>query len=120
MAHFAKFTSLRRDEKAPEDAAAPKPFHFEYPPGLCLCLGDEEIKKLDLDVDDCELDSTIHLCCMAKVTSVSKRPEGQGGTRIELQVTDIACEDEDDENEDMGEAKAAKRYAKAEEAGEDE
>ena len=70
-----------------------------YPWGLKISLSEEELEKLDLD-DDVAVGDTLHMFCLVRVTSVSKN-ETENGTcqRIELQITDIACEDEDDENE---------------------
>lgn len=71
-----------------------------YPPGLSICLYQEQLDKLDLD-DDVEPGDMVHLFCMAKVTSVSKRDTADGpDCRVELQITHIACENEDEENEE--------------------
>jgi hypothetical protein len=84
-----------------------------YPYGLALCLGKDELEKLDLDTD-CEVGDTIHLFALAKVTSASQSELADGTTeyRIELQITHLGVEDENDENEEMdrGEGRAARRY----------
>jgi hypothetical protein len=69
-----------------------------YPYGLCISLTEKELAKLDLD-DDASVGDTIHIFALAKVTSVSKHQGQQGAasTRIELQITHIALEDEDTE-----------------------
>ena len=94
------FVDMARDEdeKTSDEPMMQQP---DYPYGLCLCLTQNELDKLDLE-DDCEVGDMVHLFCMAKVTSVSKREvNGEPDCRIELQITHIACEDEDDENEDV-------------------
>ena len=74
--------------------------HDRYPCGLSISLTDAELEKLDLD-GECEVGDMIHLFAFAKVTSVSKRDAAGGECcRIELQVTHIGLEDEDDENRD--------------------
>lgn len=71
-----------------------------YPYGLCICLTQDELEKLDLD-SDCNVGDTIHLMAMAKVTSISKNETSEGeNCRIELQITDLGLEDEDEEVED--------------------
>ncbi len=70
-----------------------------YPYGLCISLTHDELEKLDLDAD-CEIGDMVHLMAMAKVTSVSKNETTDGETcRIELQITDLSVEDEDEEGE---------------------
>lgn len=72
-----------------------------YPYGLCICLTQEDLDKLDLS-GDVDAGDTVHLHALAKVTSVNKRDTTSGTeTRIELQITHLAAEDEDDENEEM-------------------
>lgn len=74
----------------------------DYPYGLSISLCEEELDKLNLG--DCEFmpGDMIHMHCMAVVTSVSSNnSESSGPTcRIELQITHISAESEDDENEE--------------------
>ncbi len=71
-----------------------------YPYGLCICLTQDELDKLDLE-GDVEAGDTVHLHALAKVTSVNKRDTTSGlETRVELQITHLAAEDEDEENEE--------------------
>lgn len=73
----------------------------EYPYGLSICLGNDELEKLGLD-NECEVGDMIHLFALAKVTSLSKNDTGDGEkTRIELQITHLGCEDENEENEEV-------------------
>jgi hypothetical protein len=66
----------------------------DVPYGLCICLTERELDKLDLD-DDCEVGDFIHVFAMAKVTSVSKSDTGNGPKcRIELAIVSMELEDE--------------------------
>jgi len=118
MAHFQSMVSMAR---GPDDIKKelPAPTGTElgpvYPYGLALSLTDKELDKLDMD-ELPEVGDTIHLCCFAKVTSVSQHEEtstdGQMSKRrrVELQITDIAGEDEDEENRMTSEERAERRY----------
>lgn len=76
-----------------------------YPWGLCISLDDDTLAKLKLDGDMPSVGEMIHLCAMAKVTSVSENEaeDGNGGKktcrRVELQITHLATESEDEEND---------------------
>lgn len=76
-----------------------------YPYGLCISMDDDVLDKLGLDGDLPEVGEIVHLVGLAKVTSASSREEMQSdGTkklcrRVELQITHLAAEDEDDEGE---------------------
>ena len=119
MAHFTKMISMAKTpeqvNKEVSSMSAPVSASAEnvekYPYGLCVTLQNEQLEKLNLD-GECEVGDTIHLCCMAKVTSQSNREtEGKTERRIELQITDLAIENEDGENaEVVREAKAKHRY----------
>ena len=87
-----------RDEKEELVGGAPQrldPVDFvgDYPAGLCLSWDEEILEKLDLD-DDIELGDTVDIRAFAKVCSVSKTNDH---CRIELQITDMAVENEDTE-----------------------
>lgn len=71
-----------------------------YPYGLSICLTQEEIDKLDLE-EDVGVGDYLHIHALAKVTSVSNREMSDGKTdrRVEMTLTHIAAESEDDENE---------------------
>lgn len=103
MSRFHKMVSMERtpeDKEEIAEEAMPGPANVpDVPYGLCLCLTEQELEKLDLD-DECEVGDMIHLFAMARVTSISKNDTGTGTKcRIELAVTDLAVEDEDDEEE---------------------
>lgn len=68
-----------------------------YPYGLCLYLDDSTLKKLDLDTD-VDAGDQILMACVCKVTSVTKNDTTEGQRmRVELQITDIALEDHEEE-----------------------
>jgi hypothetical protein len=127
MAHFAKFVSLARSPDELKEQAkkqyGPSMEQPVFPYGLCLSLDEDTIKKLGLDTDDCEVGAKIHLCCMAEVTDFSKRKMDDGiSRRIELQITDIAFENEGTEGAaafDNSE-RMSKRYGIGKAAAEDE
>lgn len=99
MARFHKMVDLARTPAEKVEAALPAPASTpDYPYGLCICLTQDELSKLDLD-DEVEVGDMIHLFAMAEVTSVSKvQRDGEASCRVELQVTHLAVEDEDDED----------------------
>lgn len=105
MVHIAKMVDMKRtppEKKAEAVSVAGTDDGPMYPYGLCLSLGEEEMAKLGLDAD-CTVGETVHLFALAKVTSCSSNETENGGKRcrIELQITDMAAESEDDENEEM-------------------
>lgn len=71
-----------------------------YPYGLCLCLQDEQLKKLGLDSMP-EAGDMIHLQAIGRVTSASENETTEGvKRRVEIQLTHIALADEHDAPED--------------------
>lgn len=75
----------------------------DYPYGLSLCFTQNELEKLNLD-DDVQVGDYLHIFAFAKVTSVSKREiDGKEECRIEMTLTHIAAESEDEENEEYEE-----------------
>ena len=107
---FSKLVDMRRtaEDKAEavSDMMSPSPM-FEiddFPPGLSISLTEDELEKLDLD-DDVEVGDMIDLRAFAKVTSVSKHDRGgKQCCRVELQIVNLAIEDESTEEpgEDEG------------------
>lgn len=72
-----------------------------YPYGLCLRLTEKELEKLNLDGRP-SVGDMIHVFGLAKVTSVSQDASESGERRsVELQITQMAVESEDAENEEM-------------------
>lgn len=99
---FHKYVSMERTprEKAEEAADMVMPAVMDIPNvphGLCISLTEVELEKLELE-DDPEVGDLVHLFCMAKVTSVSKRDTGSGSEcRVELSIISMAVEDESTE-----------------------
>lgn len=75
--------------------------HNTYPYGLCICLGKDELDKLNMDME-VDAGDMIQFKAMGKVTSVTKRDTDQGmDCRVEIQITAIAV---DGMEEEPGEA----------------
>ena len=68
-----------------------------------ITLTEVELEKLELDadaLDGAEVGDMVHIFAMAKITSMSKEQTSNGcRCRIELAITDMAVEDEDEEDE---------------------
>lgn len=101
---WSRMVSLELDDEEKLDAFCPPIMAKgpDYPPGLCICLTGRELEKLDLEAD-CEIGDMIDIRCFARVTSVSKRAGADAGDddcRVELQITDMALENEMTEDED--------------------
>jgi len=98
MAKTATELGLNKTEVAVNPEVPSQPV---YPYGLGICFGQEELDKLDVDVSEIGVGDTVHLFCLAKVTSISTNDTTEGPkTRCEMQITNIAVHDEDQENED--------------------
>lgn len=75
-----------------------------YPYGLCIRLSEDELEKLGIDGDLPAIGDMVHLHAMAEVTSAraEKTREADGGEKtcrcIELQITHLAAENEDEED----------------------
>jgi hypothetical protein len=99
-----KDMSKTHDQKAEEEEKHSLPIAIEndYPYGLCVSLNTQTLENLEVDHDDMpEVGDMIHLMAMAKVTSVRMTDSEHGPERcIELQITHLALEDEDDEYKD--------------------
>jgi len=104
MSRFHKMVDLTRSPKEKvEEAEASMPSSIAYMPdvpyGLCISLTEVELEKLDLE-ENCDVGDLVHLFCMARVTSISKNETTDGcRCRIELSITNMAVEDEDNEEE---------------------
>lgn len=84
-----------------EDSGPILPTISDYPYGLCISFCEDELEKLNLDSEDVSIGDMIHLVCMAEVTSISRNANQNGDScRLELQITHIAAEDEDTEDEE--------------------
>lgn len=103
MASFSRMVDMTRSdaEKTQEHLDSMFPSAIantpDVPHGLCICLTESELSKLDLD-DDCEVGDLLHCNIMAKVTAISKNDNGNGAKcRIEMSIIFMAIEDESDE-----------------------
>ena len=93
---------MKREMPMPVAAKATAP---TYPYGLTICLNDATLAKLGIDGDLPSVGDMIHLVAMATVTCASETEQSStdGGKetcrRIELQITHMACENEDEETD---------------------
>ena len=107
--YFSSMTDMARSPEevktdAPVTLGSMPPNGPLYPWGLCIRLEKDSLEKLGLDGEMPSVGDMIHLCAMAKVTSVSENEmeDGNGGKTpnrcVELQITHLATENEDQEN----------------------
>ncbi len=115
MVDMARSPEEVKKDLMPMAASSPEITAPVYPYGLCISLGEDEIDKLNVDVDGCAVGDMIHLSAMAKVTSYSEseyeKPDGtrKRCCRIELQITHLGLEDEDREDAEPAQ-RARRRY----------
>lgn len=103
---FTRAEAKLEAEPSPAEVSAAAP---RYSYGLCICLGPDELAKLGI-TDMPSAGDMLHGAFMSKVTSVSERDtEGGKDCRVELQITHLAIESEDDENDEMVSERRAKR-----------
>jgi hypothetical protein len=94
------FDMAKTPEEAKEDTK-PSPATVadvnKYPYGLCLSLDEDQLDKLDLDKPD--VGDMCHLFGIGRVTNVSEHEKADGSVccRVELQITHLGVECEDDE-----------------------
>lgn len=101
---FTSMVDMAQDaEEAKEEMAQPiAASNPVYPYGLCISLTEDEIEKLGMEGLP-NVGDLMHIMGTAKVTSVSQneREMGDGSKkqccRVELQITHLTAEDEDDE-----------------------
>lgn len=129
MADDMKIVSMERTEAEKKAAEArykdgPATSGPDFPWGLCLNLGKDEIAKLGID-DLPEVGDEFHIYAVAKVTRVSQSASEQGedSKGVELQITHMGAMQEEEKATDGKEAKASgfskaasKLYGKAESA----
>jgi hypothetical protein len=95
-------TSMELDDEEKLDAfqpiPAPKP---DYPYGLRIVLTNAELCKLNLDSSDAFVGGILHGHFLGTITSVSslQNTEGEDCARVEVQITALTIESEDEEND---------------------
>ena len=110
MADLA-YTDAEKSEKMKDwpspDDGSPKVYTGpDYPYGVTICLGERELNLAGLDGEDIDVGDILHGHFFAKVTSVSadarKGEDGEDikSRRVELQITHLSGEDENDENDE--------------------
>lgn len=91
-------TVAEKSEAAQDMLSSPVANIPDYPYGLSISFGKDEIEKLGLE-GDVQVGDYLHIHALAKVTSVSMPAGDDRNCRVEATLTHIACEDEDEENE---------------------
>lgn len=114
---FSKMVDMRRTDV--EKAAADGPFACstiggptgpDYPYGLRITLSEDELAKLDLE-GECSAGDMIDLRAFAKVTNVNITDvDGKPRRSIELQIQQIALENEETEEPAAAPRKRTARY----------
>lgn len=103
MQKVPQFVDMSIDRSADEGDVIPemvKQSEPIYPYGLSICLQDAELAKLGMD-GNCEVGDMLHGHFLAVVKSVSKNDTTDGTkTRIELQISHLSAENEQQENEE--------------------
>jgi hypothetical protein len=113
-------------ERTPEERAAAEaryssaaPSGPDYPYGLCISLGIDEMKKLGIDKLP-DIGQEFHIYAVTHVTSVnaSSSEGGDDSASISLQITEMGVmpEAEEDGEEDTFSKAAKTLYGKAESA----
>jgi len=94
----------------------------KYPPGLRICLTQDELQKLQLDPTEAMqgIGGLVHLHALARITSASidqrndiDKDGDETRVRIELQIENLAIESEDEENAEMDAQMPRKKLAYA-------
>lgn len=104
MASFSHMTDMQRtdEEKSAERAemfSSPMSDMPDVPHGLCNCLTETELTKLELD-DDVEVGDYLHGRVMWKVTSVNKSDTG-GGMKCRVELAIVAMSVDENESTEM-------------------
>lgn len=91
------------DRKASELSTAGDPMQQQFPWGLRLSLGLEQIQKLGLQADMPEVGDQLSFTGVGTVVSVSASATADGSSMsIEVQITDLGMEEVED-NDDAAE-----------------
>lgn len=118
-ANDVKIVSMERtaaEKKAAEDRCMAAPGDGpDYPWGLCLNLGKNELDKLGID-DLPSVGDEFHIYAVCKVTRVSQSASegGEDSKGVELQVTAMGAMQGDDAKPTGFQKAASKLYGKAE------
>lgn len=77
----------------------------KYPYGLCICLTQTELEKLNVDYSDWKVGDHFHLRAMSKITGISENEtEGGKSCRVEMQIVALSGDDEEmEDSEEEGE-----------------
>lgn len=120
MEHMAGMIDMALDETDKNELGMGHllaPEQPKYPPGLCVRLTEHELEKIGVDHSDWTVGNIFHLHALAKVTSISSH-ESEGGEHccIEMQVTHLSGESEDEENVESEKEEAAENNSGEEES----
>lgn len=100
MAYAMADMELDDEQKLDAVCPMPMPDKPKYPYGLRICLTEAEFEKLKLDAAEAFVGGIVHGHFMAKITDVSASDTEHGSrSRVELQITQLCIESEDEENE---------------------
>lgn len=90
-----------------------------YPYGLSISLEKDSLEKLDVDTSDWKVGDVFHLHALAKLTRISQNENEHGeDCSVGLQITHLAGESEDEENQEYDAAHKAKNpYKKNHDGG---
>lgn len=97
-------TDMRMTPSEAADCFCPSPKDAPlYPYGLCISLCQDELDKLGIDYDDVCVGDIVHIHALGMITSksCSERQDGEPSERIEIQITHLASESEDEEDKTM-------------------
>lgn len=97
---------LKKDSAGYASAVGQEPEMPIYPWGTSLCLSNDVIEKLEAHSEDdfAEVGDLVHIHALGEVTSVSQNATTDGTKhRIEIQLTHMAIESEDLENDESDE-----------------
>ena len=88
-----KMVNMKQSKKESETMAAPVEVDAsEYPYGLCLNLGKEEIAKLGLGTPKAGSKFMLHAMVEVKSVTISDHADGNGYKDMSLQITDMVLE----------------------------
>lgn len=110
-----KIVSMERtasEKKKAEDSCKAMPCEGpDYPWGLCLNLGKDELGKLGIEKLP-EVGDEFHIygvACVTRVSQSASKDTGEDSKSVELQVTALGVMQEDEADEGSGLSKAAKK-----------